>query len=389
MSSAQRVIVVGGGAVGLAAAWALSRRGHDVQVLERFEHVHELGSHGGYTRIIRQAYHEGSDYVRLVRAADDAWTALEQRAGEHLLVRCGLLEFGSRDDDQFEAARRSLRAHEIEHEEVDAAEAMRRWPIRMPGHWSACLTPQSGYLRVPACLNALRDEAASAGARFEYGVRVNEIVCGGPTPRVLLEEGKLLAADQVIVAAGAYAGELLPSFFRDRGRDLFLAQRRVLGWTRPEPERHADLRAMPVWGAFVPNGFFYGFPLTDEGVTGFKVACHEARTEPWLDEAVDPEGVRREIDDRDLGLLRDFLGEYIPAANGEFVEAKVCMYGSTPGWDFLVDSHPEDGRVWVASGFSGHGFKFAPELGEMLADLLEDGRSDRRLDIFQRKNHVS
>jgi monomeric sarcosine oxidase len=374
--------------MGLAAAWALSRRGHDVHVLERFEHVHERGSHGGYTRIIRQAYHEGSDYVRLVRAADEAWTALERRAGQRLLVRCGLLEFGAPDDSQFEAARQSLRAHTIEHLELDAAEAMRRWPIEIPDDWLACLTPESGYLRVPACLDALRDEASAAGARFEYGVRVNEIVCGGSTPRVLLEEGTLLAADQVIVAVGSYAGQMLPSFFREDGHDLFRAQRRVLAWTRPGAAHDRALRELPVWGAFVPEGFFYGFPLADEGVSGFKLACHEARAIPWLDDAVDPEQVRREVDERDYALLRDFLARYLPAAAGEFVEAKVCMYGSTPGWDFLVDAHPEDGRVWVASGFSGHGFKFAPEVGEMLADLVEDGRSERRLEIFHRKSHI-
>jgi monomeric sarcosine oxidase len=374
--------------MGVAAAWALARRGCSVRVLERFTHVNELGSHGGFTRIIRQAYHEGSDYVRLVQAADRLWTQLEGRAGEQLLVRCGLLEFGPPRDEGLLAAMRALAAHGIEHEICEAGPAQQRWPIQIPEDWVACLTPQSGYLRVNASLDALRREAEAHGASFEYGVRVNEVICGGGQPRVLLEEGQVIAADAVVVAAGAYVGKLLPGFFREAKESLFRAQRRVLAWTRPEAEDLAAVRDMPVWGAFVPEGFFYGFPYNEEGVAGFKHACHEARAMPWMDVPVDPDRVDREVSERDLAPLRNFLDRYVPAASGPVVEAKVCLYGSTPSWDFLVDTHPADRRVIVASGFSGHGFKFAPEIGELVADLVQTGDDGRGLPIFRRSHHL-
>ena len=234
----------------------------------------------------------------------------------------------------------------------------------------------------------MRAEAIAHGARFEYGMRVNEVVCGGPSPRILLESGKIVTADRVVVAAGAYSGKLLPGFFREGGQEMFLAQRRVLAWTEPSPEHRSRLAEFPVWGAFTPRGFFYGFPYNEEGIAGFKLACHEARAMPWMDEAVDPDALDRNASPRDLEPLEQFLDEYIPAARGPIVEIKACMYGSTPSWDFLIDAHPADSRVWVLSGFSGHGFKFATEVGELAADLVERGVSDRGLDIFTRKSHA-
>ena len=99
-----RVIVVGGGTMGLASAWALARAGAEVTVLERFEHVHARGSHGGHTRIIRESYHEGAGYVPLVRRAARLWDELSQRTGERLLVRTGMLELGPPDDPELRAA---------------------------------------------------------------------------------------------------------------------------------------------------------------------------------------------------------------------------------------------------------------------------------------------
>ena len=161
-----RVIVVGGGTMGLAGAWALARAGAEVVVLERFEHLHGRGSHGGHTRIIRESYHEGAGYIPLVRRAARLWDELSERTGERLLVRTGMVEFGAPGDPGYDAVVAACAQSGVVHELLTAGDAMRRWPFVVPGDWAACHTPAAGYLRVAACLDALRREAEAAGARL-------------------------------------------------------------------------------------------------------------------------------------------------------------------------------------------------------------------------------
>jgi monomeric sarcosine oxidase len=397
LSDRPSVVIVGGGTMGLAAAWALSRRGFAVELLERFEHVHGMGSHGGHTRAFRHAYHEGADYVGLVRRADEEWTALSERVGEPLLIRCGLVEFGALDDPEFLAATAALREHRVAHESMSAREAMQRWPFTMPDDWRACLAPESGYLRVKACLDAFRREAEAAGARLRHGVRVRELVLGGDRARVLLDDDSVIAGDRLVVCAGAWAPSLLPASLFGAAPARVL--RRVLAWTMPEPAQRPKLRELPVWAAFAREGFFYGFPDGDEGVSGCKLACHNLRDPAlaFMDEPVDPETVDRRVHERDLVPLREFIDRHFHAAKGglrsqppaaEFVASSVCLYTQTRSGDFWIDHHPEDSRVVVAAGFSGHGFKFAPAIGVAIADLIERGESELALPRFRARAHA-
>jgi glycine/D-amino acid oxidase-like deaminating enzyme len=276
-----------------------------------------------------------------------------------------------------------LEIHEVPHERVEASEAMRRWPIEIPPDWQACLSPNSGYLRVKGCMDAMKAEAEAAGAVFEYGVHVREVVRGGPDLRVLVDAGKVIACDRVVVCAGAFGAALIPGLLRSAPRGPLVAWRRVLAWTMPAPEHRAALRELPVWGAMTPEGFFYGFPFHGEGVEGFKLACHVTQTLDHLNDPVDPERVNRELEPDDLSPLHAFLERYVPAAKGPLVHHAVCMYGQTADGDFVIDRDPRDERVCLALGFSGHGFKFAPVIGELVTDLLESGESARQRDRFR------
>ncbi|MCA9692185.1 MAG: N-methyl-L-tryptophan oxidase [Myxococcales bacterium] len=380
---ARRVIVVGGGAMGLASAWALARRGAAVTVLERHGHVHDLGSHGGHTRIIREAYHEGGHYVRLVREAERAWRGLEARAGVELLRRTGLLEFGPERDPELRAAIEACLESQVEHTLHDAGEVAGRWPsVRLEPGWIACYSPAAGFLRVKPCMDALRVEAEAAGAVVRHGVRVERILVEGTCPEVLVEGGERLAADAVVVSAGAYTRALLPAL----APGALFAQRKVLAWTDPAPRCRAELATLPVWAAFCPEGFFYGFPYGEVGARGFKIACHRLWGE-GDDAAVDPEAVDRDVDDGDLAPLASFLARHLPAGQGPFIARSVCLYGRTRSWDFLIDHHPARRDVVIAAGFSGHGFKFAPAIGRMVADLVDGQETDNA--AFRRGRHAS
>lgn len=377
-----RVIVVGGGTMGAAVAWALAARGAQVTVLERYSHVHALGSHSGFTRVIRESYHEGAGYVPLVRRADALWQVLGERAGAPLLVRTGMIECGPAEDEGYASAIAACASAGVAHERMDAAEARRRFPLAVPEGWSACFTPSGGYLRIKPCLDALRREAMSFGAVFREGVQVREVALG-ELPRVLLDDGTLLPADRVVVTAGAYLPGLLPGFMPGRLKVL----RRVLAWTQPSAREIARLAGMPVWAVFAPEGFFYGFPHGHEGVSGLKLACH-VPAGVSAEDGVDPERVDRMVHPGDLAPLRDFLARYVPTAVGEFVHATVCLYTCTPSTDFVIDHVQGDRRVWVAGGFSGHGFKFAPALGELLAEAVLSGEAPAPLQAFARARHA-
>jgi len=352
--------------MGLASAWALARRGVEVDVFERFEHVHERGSHSGHTRVIRQAYHEGSNYVPIVQEADRAWIELGARTGSELLVRTGLLEFGPADHPEFLGSIEACARNGVEHHLSSADAAMQRWPLSIPSDWRACFTPSGGYLRVAPCFDALRDEARAAGARFHYGARVREILRGDADVGIVLDGGVRHEADLVVVTAGAWLPNLLPTLLPGTLARL----RRILLWFAPA--QPAALQSLPVWCAFDPDGFFYGFPPGDEGIAGLKIARHTTHEATEDDRPVDPDAVDRTLHERDVEPVRAFVAARMPAARGELVAHRVCLYTTTPSWDFVIDRLPEDTRVVVAGGFSGHGFKFAPAIGRIVADLALD-----------------
>jgi monomeric sarcosine oxidase len=367
MSTKPSVIVVGGGTMGLASAWALARRGAAVTVLERFGHVHDRGSHGGHTRITRQAYHEGSSYVPLVQQADREWLALGRRAEQELLRRTGLLLFGPPDDPELRAAIDTCRTLDLPHELLPGDEARARWPFAIPRDYLACFDPSGGYLRVRPCLDALAQEARDAGAELRYGVQVTGFE-HGEVLRVVLADGTRLPADRVVVAAGAWLPTLVPALLPHR----LVRQRRILAWTTPAPAHRAALAAMPVWGAFLPDGFFYGFPYGDEGITGLKLAVHTSSRQPWLATPVDPDAVDRQAHPADLDPLQRVLAEHLPQGLGPFTATQACLYTNSPSMDFVIDRLQFEPRIVVAGAFSGHGFKLAPAVGLHVAALLLD-----------------
>jgi glycine/D-amino acid oxidase-like deaminating enzyme len=152
--------------------------------------------------------------------------------------------------------------------------------------------------------------------------------------------------------------------------------RRVLTWWTPAAKHVPVLERIPVWCAFDPDGFFYGFPHDDDGITGLKIARHMTRDPGPDDAAIEPDDVDRALHGRDLDALRTFVDTRMPTAAGPCAAHRVCIYTMTPTSDFIVDRHPLSERIVVAGGFSGHGFKFAPAIGELVCGLATNPRAN-------------
>ncbi len=370
MSQSFDVIVLGVGGMGSAACFELARRGRRVLGLEQFPLVHARGSSHGHTRIIRTAYAEHPSYVPLARRAFEKWYELEQLTGRHLLTECPCLNAGPPGSDHVEGVRASVRTHNLAAEELTGDEINRRYPaFHFPGDFMGIIEQAAGFLFVEECVRAQIDSAVSFGAEIhaEEAVRAWKVV--GDGVEVTTDRGTYRAA-KLVIAAGAWATKLLATI----GVPLRV-MRQVLLWFaaggRPELFRRDRF---PLFIADVPGVPFYGLPAIDP--SGAKVARHYGAPE-----LPDSDGVSWDVSASDVDVMRENLAAMLPGL-GAFTKGQVCMYTVTPDRHFVIDQHPEFPQVSIACGFSGHGFKFAPTVGEILADLAEHGRTAHDIGLF-------
>jgi sarcosine oxidase len=355
MSERSDVIVVGVGAFGSAALFHLARSGRRVLGIERFGVPNEQGSSHGVTRIIRLAYYEDPSYVPLLRRAYELWRELETAAEERLLHITGSVDAGPPDSFVFEGSVRSCVEHELDHEVIDGAEVNRRFPgYRLPAESMAVFQPDGGFLLPERCIGAHVEFALAAGAELTTNERVLGWEPTGSGIRVTTD-GAGYEAERLVVAAGAWAGELtgLP----------VVAERQVLAWLDPLAPELFEPERFPVFNLIVEEGRYYGFPVF--GIPGFKIGRYH-----HLDEKGDPDELGREASERDERVLREFAERYFPDGAGPTSLLKTCLFENTPDEHFLLGVHPEHENVVVAGGGSGHGFKFASVIGEIVAQLV-------------------
>jgi sarcosine oxidase len=364
-------IVIGLGGMGSAAACALARRGCRVLGLEQFALGHDQGSSHGATRIIRKAYSEHPDYVPLVCRAYAGWYDLEQRAGKHLLTECPCLSIGPTDGELLAGVRRSAEQHGLPVEALSAQELRRRFPpFRIGDEMAGVLESSAGFLAVDECVRALQEEARRLGAELHERERVTGWAVEGDGVSVQTATGRYRAA-RLVLTAGPWAGRLLAGL----GVPLSV-MRQVPIWLAPSDLRLFRRDLFPVFIADTPEGYFYGLPALDED--GVKVARHYGAPE-----LTGPDLVERTVTLADEEPVRAFVRTYLPEADGERRRASVCLYTLTPDRHFVIDVHPQYQQVALAAGFSGHGFKFAPAVGEALADLALEGRTSLPIGLFR------
>jgi sarcosine oxidase len=341
------VIVVGGGAMGAAAAWRLAGRGVEVTLLERFAPGHTRGASHGRSRIFRIAYAE-PDYITLARRALPLWRELEDATGRSLLDLTGGVDHGPAT--AVEAIAAALAAAGEPGRWLTAAEATERWPgLRFAG--PALFHPASGRVHADHTLAALRQAIIAHGGRVRHETAVEAITVRGDDLVDVVVGGETLPARRVVVAAGAWTAKLLPGLV-------------ALRVTEEQPAYFAPARTGLSWPSFIhhrPDRTVYGLATPGEGI---KVGWHGGGPE------VDPDRRDHAIEPERARALRAYVEEWLPGVDPDSAAPISCTYTSTPTSDFVLD---RVGPVVVAAGFSGHGFKFTPVIGELLADLAIDG----------------
>jgi len=377
-----RAAVIGTGVNGLSTAWHLLRNGPGpVALIEQFPLGHDRGSSHGKSRITRSSYHSPV-YIDLVQAAHrEAWPELEQAAGERLLHPSPACFFGPPGHlyrDFVDAVTRTGADVEV----LPVAEGRRRFPqFRFPDAEGVLDDHTAALVAAEATLRALTELVRAGGAHVLENTRVigisgsapqhgeNTPVTGNPGGdplRLETSAGEVLT-EKLVITAGPWTGRLLPWL-----APHITPTRQVVGYFRFDgPPESFALGTFPVWAYLgsEKNGMRYGLP--EFGRRGVKVARHVVSDDPH-----DPDTVPAEPDPEALAELVLFAREQFATPLMERVAHEFCFYSNTPTEDFVLDFHPEDPRIVIGAGFSGHGFKFGPLTGRILADLARHGRCD-------------
>jgi sarcosine oxidase len=365
------VAIAGLGAMGSAAAWELARRGVDVIGFDRHTPPHTLGSSHGDSRIIREAYFEHPVYVPLVQRAYELWRELERLSDQPLLRPTGGLMIGAPDSVLVEGARRSAELHGLPYSMLSAGAIRERFPMLEPEPaMVAVWEPRAGVLAPEAGISAMLGQARRHGATLRFDEPVEHWHAEDSGVAIVTGQGHYRAR-RLIISAGPWAVSLLPN------QPLPMqVERQVLHWFRPagEPSVFGPARCPVHLWQFDGGRFFYGLPDMGSGV---KLAFHHGGETSRLDD------VRRTVDAAEIDEIRRAVRRFVPSAGGAHLSSTVCLYTNTPDEHFWIDHCPGLPQVLLASPCSGHGFKFAPVVGEVLADLAQGRPARFDLGLFR------
>ena len=363
-----QTIVIGIGSMGSSTCWYLAKRGRKVLGLEQFSSPHPYGSHAGQSRIIRKAYFEHPDYVPLLERAYENWREFEEESGASLFHKTGIIYFGKPDNENISGIRTSAQLYGVPILNWSHEQYKRKYPeFHIPPDFDIIVEPDAGYVTPEETISAYIREAKKHGADIRMNTEVIRWRKESNGVRVITNEEEF-TADNLVITSGAWSSRMLP----DLPMELKVT-RQLLAWVSvPDAQRFSE-NNFPCWFVEDPElGTFYGFPMIqDDGPIGLKLAHHH----PGV--PADPNEKDGSVPPTELDKLQHFLKKYLPDVGPDVVHTKTCLYTYSPDSHFIIDQLPgSHGRVIFAAGFSGHGFKFVPVIGEVLADLATKGDTE-------------
>src|SRR5580765_1974238 len=397
----QKAIVVGAGINGVAAAIELRKRGHEVALVDPGPLPHPLAASTDISKAVRAAYGADEDYTALAERSIELWRQWNEEFGTKLYHEVGVMfvRRAKMEPGDFEhESLKLLEKHGLKVARMNTPDLWKRFPAWNPELYrDGVLEIRAGYAESGRTVGMLIERAKSAGVELRDGCKfgaldeVNrrvtavilseveesrgeglKIISRGPSTSLGMTR---VAGDVVVMAVGAGTPYLLPfteKFFRATGQPVFHLQPSEPGLFAPE--------RFPVFGADITTTGYYGFPINRDSVV--KIANHGAGRE------MSPDSPERVVTAEDEENLREFLASTFPSlVDAPIVYKRVCMYCDTHDGHFWIARDPEREGLVVAAGDSGHGFKFAPVLGEIIADAVE-GKDNPLLKKFRWRPEV-
>ena len=367
------VIIIGLGAMGSAASYYLSKNGVKVLGLDTYEPPHKLGSSHGHTRVIREAYHEGTSYVPIVKRAYELWNELDHEIEDKLILEYGGMYLGD-DGKYLSDAKKSAKKYDIPIKEFSSKEIKEKYNIlNPPNNFKGLLENRSGAVFPEKAISNFLSKSINNGSSHNYNEKVIGWEKQSKFYKVETDKNNYFA-EKLIFSSGAWIKNLVPSL-----KLPVKIERQVLFWFDPIKDKDKfHYSNMPNTGWDLDNGMeFYTQPNIEN--KGFKVAMHHNG------KFISEDDLNRESNADDLSIVKNFLEEYIPLANGKLIDSRVCVYTNTPDLDFIIDFYPNDENLIICSPCSGHGFKFTPAIGEICSELVINNGTNYDLSEFSIK----
>ncbi len=376
----RKAIVVGAGINGVVAAIELRKRGREVVLVDPGPLPHALAASTDISKAVRAAYGADEDYTALAEQSREIWRQWNVQFGVELYHEIGFLFLRQRSiqpgDFEYESFKLlERRGHRIER--ISSKQLRERYPaFNAERYPDGFLDLEAGYAESGRVVAALIQRAKSLGVELRENAKFRELDEAGDRAKgILLENGEKIAADTVVMAVGAWTPYALPftrNFFRASGQPVF--------HLKPEKPELFTPERFPIFGADISTTGYYGFPLNRDGVV--KIANHGCGRE------MSPDSPERAVTKEEENKMRQFLSDSFPGlADAPIVFTRICLYCDTHDGNFWIAPDPERPELIIAAGDCGHGFKFAPVLGEIIADAVE-GKSNPLLEKFRWRPEV-
>jgi sarcosine oxidase len=374
VAATKRIAVVGVGTMGSQAMWRLAGRGAEVVGFDRFAPGHDRSAAGGETRIFRSAHFEDPRYVPLLRHADALWSELQRETGRELRKLTGCLLMGPADHGQIRTALESVREHGLDHELLDADGLARRFPqFRLAQGDIALLDRNAGYVRPELTVLTAAARAEQLGARLRRYTTVRELVAARSGVDIRTDAGTE-HFDTAVVTVGPWVNELLPDL-----KWSVEVRRLINAWF--VPVRNWFGAENPAFIRTAPN-HCYGLPSPD-GVS-VKLGLSKAFHRP----VPDPNELDRTVQPAELDTFTELLADYLPDLWPDPVRLAVFMEGYTESSRPLIGPLPDSPDIVLLAGFSGHGFKLSPAIGDIAADLALTGETPQPIGFLSTVDRI-